>query len=274
LVDLKQDSAVLEKVMKVVKTANAQDFISDVSDLALVLGEGGKGLSGGQKQRVTIARALYKGPKILLLDEVTSALDPISERVAQDAIDKLTQGRTVLIVAHRLHTIINSDLIIIMDKGNVLAQGKHEELLKNCEKYRQMINASADGSIGTKSAEETDTTIPEDLQLLTSHVYSNLHRFEPKLEKEFKKRLEAIIPDLKKKDMVPLSIEDSTSEFVNSGSWSAKSFDKFTIHNSGSTVSSDDSGFEPNDPGFESLAINLKKTQLTINDDQVDNQDS
>jgi len=112
------------------------------SKLSLQLGEGGKGLSGGQKQRVTVARALYKNPQILLLDEVTSALDQVSEAVVQKAIDRLVQARTVVVVAHRLHTIQNADKIIVLSGGRIVAEGKHDELMVSSSKYRNMVTAA------------------------------------------------------------------------------------------------------------------------------------
>jgi len=130
----------IDAVLKAAEQASALDFVQGKLDTQL--GEGGTGLSGGQRQRVTVARALYKNPQILLLDEVTSALDQVSEAVVQKAIDRLTANRTVLIVAHRLHTIQNADKIIVMEKGKIVAEGKHEELLATSEKYRKMVQAA------------------------------------------------------------------------------------------------------------------------------------
>lgn len=130
----------VDRVLQASEQAAALDFVQGKLDLQL--GEGGSGLSGGQRQRVTIARALYKNPHILLLDEVTSALDQVSEAVVQKAIDQLTANRTVLIVAHRLHTIQNADKIIVLEKGRIVAEGQHRELLETSEKYRKMVAAA------------------------------------------------------------------------------------------------------------------------------------
>jgi ABC-type glutathione transport system ATPase component len=131
---------IVDGVMLAVDQAHATDFVR--GKLTMTLGENGKGLSGGQKQRVTIARALFKDPKILLLDEVTSALDQVSEAVVQRAIDRLTANRTVFIVAHRLHTIQNADKILLLGGGKILAEGTHDELMATSERYREMIAAA------------------------------------------------------------------------------------------------------------------------------------
>lgn len=130
----------LDEVLQAADQASAHDFVQ--SKLSFKLGEDGKGLSGGQRQRVTIARALFKNAKIVLLDEVTSALDQVSEAKVQKAIDKLTESRTVIIVAHRLHTIKNADKIIVLEKGTIKAQGTHDELMETSEKYRDLVLAA------------------------------------------------------------------------------------------------------------------------------------
>jgi len=147
---------IVSDVMKAVALANANDFIKSTSDLTFELGEGGSGLSGGQKQRVTIARALYRDPKILILDEVTSALDQVSESIIQAALDRLTKDRTVLVVAHRLHTIKNADLILVMDGGTILAQGKHDDLMDSCQKYSDMVLAAEKKDSKVKSSKTAE----------------------------------------------------------------------------------------------------------------------
>ncbi|XP_071595046.1 ATP-binding cassette sub-family B member 10, mitochondrial isoform X1 [Heliangelus exortis] len=121
-----------EEILKVAEIANAASFIRDFpKGFDTVVGEKGILLSGGQKQRIAIARALLKNPKILLLDEATSALDAENEYLVQEALDRLMEGRTVLIIAHRLSTIQNADFVAVLGQGKILECGKHEELLAN-----------------------------------------------------------------------------------------------------------------------------------------------
>ena len=103
-------------------------------------------LSGGQKQRVAIARALMANPKILLLDEATSALDSESERLVQDAIDKLMVQRTVIIVAHRLSTVRNANVIVLFKNGDIVDSGNHNDLLQRCMDYRILVQRQMEGS--------------------------------------------------------------------------------------------------------------------------------
>ena len=124
-------TATTEEVMAAAKAANAHDFIMQMADqYQTQIGERGLKLSGGQRQRIAIARAILKNPRILILDEATSALDTESEKLVQDALDKLMVGRTSFVIAHRLSTILQADMIIVMEKGQIVEQGSHEELLK------------------------------------------------------------------------------------------------------------------------------------------------
>ena len=124
-------TATTEEVMAAAKAANAHDFIMQMADqYQTQIGERGSKLSGGQRQRIAIARAILKNPRILILDEATSALDTESEKLVQDALDKLMVGRTSFVIANRLSTILQADMIIVMEKGQIVEQGSHEELLK------------------------------------------------------------------------------------------------------------------------------------------------
>ena len=105
-----------------------------------LVGDRGIQLSGGQKQRVAIARALLKNPKILILDEATSSLDAESEKLVQDALDKLMVGRTSFVIAHRLSTIKNADNILVLDDGKIVEQDKHENLISNKEGVYYKLN--------------------------------------------------------------------------------------------------------------------------------------
>ena len=130
-----------EEIIKASKMANAYNFIKDLEKgFETEVGERGVLLSGGQKQRIAIARALIQNPAIMILDEATSALDTESEKLVQEALDKLMVGRTTFVIAHRLSTIISADKIVVMDKGEVKEIGKHEELLEKNGLYAKLYN--------------------------------------------------------------------------------------------------------------------------------------
>ncbi|MFP4020705.1 MAG: ABC transporter ATP-binding protein [Halanaerobium sp.] len=121
------------------KAANAHDFIMSFPDgYDTMVGERGVGLSGGQKQRISIARAILKNPKILILDEATSSLDSESEALVQEALEHLMENRTTFIIAHRLSTIKNADKIVVVEQGEIMEQGSHQELLKKQGKYASL----------------------------------------------------------------------------------------------------------------------------------------
>ncbi len=126
----------MDKVVEAAKIANANEFIESLENgYETIIGERGNKLSGGQKQRLSIARAIYKDPKILILDEATSALDTESEKLVQEALEQIMKNRTSLVIAHRLSTIRNADEIIVLSRGEIIERGNHEELLKNQSAY-------------------------------------------------------------------------------------------------------------------------------------------
>ena len=129
-----------ERLKKSISIANAQEFIDEFEEkLNYNVGDNGSNLSGGQKQRIAIARAVYSNCPILILDEATSSLDSKSEKLVQNAIDKLMVDKTSIVIAHRLSTIQNADKIIVLEKGEIVEEGSHEELLKNNSFYKKLI---------------------------------------------------------------------------------------------------------------------------------------
>eukprot|EP00250_Pteridium_aquilinum_P021625 c25182_g3_i2 orf=556-4299(-) len=138
-----RDGATEAEVIEAAKAANADSFISALPNgYATEVGERGVQLSGGQKQRVAIARAVLRNPTILLLDEATSALDAESEKLVQGALDGLMQGRTTVLVAHRLSTVQNADSIVVLQSGRIVEQGTHAKLLATKGAYFQLLNLS------------------------------------------------------------------------------------------------------------------------------------
>ncbi len=128
-----------DEIWAAVEAAYAKDFINELPEkMSTMVGEDGTRLSGGQRQRLAIARALLKNAPLLILDEATSSLDTRSERHIQQALENVKKGRTCLIIAHRLSTIENSDRIVVLDKGKIVEQGKHEELLKLQNHYARL----------------------------------------------------------------------------------------------------------------------------------------
>jgi ATP-binding cassette subfamily B protein AbcA/BmrA len=129
-----------EEVKEAAKLANAKEFIDNLSDgFHTEVGERGIKLSGGQRQRIAIARALIRDPKILFLDEATSNLDSSSEHLVQQALNRLMKGRTTLIIAHRLSTVVHADQLVVIEKGEISGVGTHEELLKNHDLYQKLV---------------------------------------------------------------------------------------------------------------------------------------
>ena len=138
------EGATMEQVVAAAKIANAHDFIMEKEEgYQTNIGDRGGKLSGGQRQRISIARAILKNPPILILDEATSALDTESEKLVQEALDRLTSTRTTIAIAHRLSTLKNADEICVMHEGKIVERGKHEELLKIDGYYKKLNDMQA-----------------------------------------------------------------------------------------------------------------------------------
>ena len=136
--------ATKEEVTEAAKIANAHDFIKNINlNYNYNIGDKGDNLSGGEKQRICIARAIIRRPEILILDEATSSLDNISEKNVQAAINNVIKNRTCLIIAHRISTIKNADKIIVLEKGEIVEYGKHEELLAKKEYYYNLYHSKS-----------------------------------------------------------------------------------------------------------------------------------
>jgi ABC-type multidrug transport system fused ATPase/permease subunit len=138
-----------DAVIEAAKKAHAHDFIMDLPDAYdTMVGERGVKLSGGQRQRIAIARAILKDAPILILDEATSALDSESERLIQDSLRTLMDGKTVIAIAHRLSTISHLDRLIVMDKGQIIEDGTHENLLNQNGQYAKLWSMQSGGFLG------------------------------------------------------------------------------------------------------------------------------
>ena len=139
----------MDQVRAAAKIANADEFIEDLPDgFDTHIGDDGVMLSGGQRQRIAIARAVLKNAPILILDEATSALDTDSERHIQAALDQLMKGRTTFVIAHRLSTVEKADRILVLEKGLIIEQGTHEQLLGNKGRYAKLYRNQFDESGG------------------------------------------------------------------------------------------------------------------------------
>lgn len=137
---LGKDNATEEEIMEALKIANAWEFIAHMpKGLDTNIGDSGNKLSGGQKQRLSIARAVLKNPPIMILDEATSALDTESEKLVQEALENMMRNRTSIVIAHRLSTIQNADNIIVMQHGEIVEQGKHQDLLAKDGTYKKLV---------------------------------------------------------------------------------------------------------------------------------------
>lgn len=137
-----QENAPMEKVIEAAKKACCHDFIMALPDgYDTVIGEGGASLSGGEKQRISIARAIMKDSPVIILDEATANVDPENEKELVEAIDALTREKTIFMIAHRLKTVRNADKILVVDKGRIVQQGKHEELMQQDGIYRRFVES-------------------------------------------------------------------------------------------------------------------------------------
>lgn len=138
---ISNDNVSDEEIIKALKVANAWEFVSKLPDgIHTNVGDSGNKLSGGQKQRISIARAVLKNPPIMVLDEATSALDTESEHLVQKALENMMKNRTSIVIAHRLSTIQNADSIIVMQQGQIIEKGSHEELINKKGAYNTLIN--------------------------------------------------------------------------------------------------------------------------------------
>ncbi len=133
-----------EDIINAAKVANAHEFIDNMEDgYQSNIGDRGTKLSGGQRQRLSIARAVLRNPPILILDEATSSLDTNSERLVQDALAKVMTNRTSIVIAHRLSTIVHADEIIVLNKGEIVERGTHQDLISKNGAYKKLHDLQA-----------------------------------------------------------------------------------------------------------------------------------
>jgi ATP-binding cassette subfamily B protein len=152
--------AALDEVQAAARSAAAHDFIMSFPDgYETRVGERGATLSGGQKQRIAIARALLLNPRILILDDSTSSVDLTTEAQIQAALDHLMKGRTSFVIAQRISTVINADLILVLEKGQIAARGQHEDLLEDSELYAEIYNSQLVGDVLPEAEPEPESVV-------------------------------------------------------------------------------------------------------------------
>ncbi|MFT3894765.1 MAG: ATP-binding cassette domain-containing protein [Anaerolineales bacterium] len=163
----------MDEVIAAAKAAQAHEFIEGFTNgYETIVGERGVTLSGGQRQRVAIARALLMNPRILILDDSTSSVDTQTEKLIQSALDTLMEGRTTFVIAHRLSTVRRADMILVMDKGQIVERGTHEELLARGGLYKEIHDLQLADQAGfaeemeeiqvTGNAKEKETELEEE----------------------------------------------------------------------------------------------------------------
>ena len=186
-------TASFEEIEKACKEANAYAFIQKLPQkYDTMVGEGGTQLSGGQKQRIAIARALIRNPQILLLDEATSALDNESEAIVQDALDRVHAGRTTIVVAHRLTTVRNADVIVALKEGKVAEKGTHGELMEKKGLYHSLVESQV---APKEDAEEQDEV--EEMEDIKRPDSRNSRKLSREMSKQFSRQMSMIPKDEK-----------------------------------------------------------------------------
>lgn len=181
----------MQRVQEAAKMAFAHDFIQELPNgYETQIGQRGGLLSGGQKQRVAIARSIVSRPKVLLLDEATSALDPHAEGIVQQALDRAAEGRTTIVIAHKLATIRKADNIVVMSKGSIIEQGSHESLLSSGGAYARLVKIQSLTVSSSSSAAETeveDAHSEADLDVMKTVTRYSTHvqqRLETQMERD------------------------------------------------------------------------------------------